>query len=535
MTQERTDQIIALGRQPISDAEPASQSVRYEPEFEQLQAQMDRLNSLTGEVVDWRKVVELGTQILREKSKDLMVASYLALGLFETEGYAGLHAALQMYRDLVKTFWEKCHPGLKPPQARASAVQYLADKVVALTELKDGRAARHPEAAEKKAVHDCAAAVIQLDEALNAAFTGQPRTPDTGPLLRALRALKEKVGPLTEPAAAAPAAGGPTVAAAAAAAAAGPSAGAGAIPESFATPEAAVQAVVRVAKYLFTQDQKDPRSYRLARAARLGAIRELPPDRKIPAPPKPRRDFFEKEATGGNWANLLLEAEGQFAVTPLWLDLQRYVALALGGLGSDYAAAADGVILEAVALHQRLPALFERTFADGSPFADGATRAWVADKAGGMGGGGGGSGGSASNGDPVGAAMAEARKLLSQARGEDAVKRLGALLESSGSRRQRFRAQLALAGLAVDLNKLALATGLLEGLERLIDAYQLEEWEPELAARATESLYECLRKARPRPTPDDQTRLNQVFARLSRLDPAAALRLDAPAAAGPGK
>jgi type VI secretion system protein VasJ len=277
-----------------------------------------------------------------------------------------------------------------------------------------------------------------------------------------------------------------------------------------------------------SQDDKDARGYRLMRAAHFGGLSAAPKDKLIPAPPAPRRQFFDNTAAGGDWKALLSEAEGQFATTPLWLDMQRYAAMALKGLGPAYAAAHDAVVLETVALQRRLPAVFDTTFKDGSSFADGATKAWLDDARGQFGGGGGG----AANGDAVAVAVGEARKLLSEAKATEAVARLSELIDASGSRRQRFRAQLALAVFCTDMKKHALAASLLGELERLIDRYNLEDWEPDLAADAVKTLYECLRKAKPKPTPDDVRRSNEVFARLCRLDPSAALKLEP---SGPGK
>ena len=166
----------------------------------------------------------------------------------------------------------------------------------------------------------------------------------------------------------------------------------------------------------------------------------------------------------------------------------------------------------------------------GTGFADGATKAWLNEVAGEFGGGGG--GGGAGGDDALGKAIDEARKLLAAAKGEDAVARLSQAMDGSGSRRQRFRAQLALAGFCADMNKLTLATSLLEGLESVIDRYQLDEWEPELAARAFGDLYSCLQKARPKPTPEDARRSAEVFSRLCRLDPARALKLETGGAKG---
>lgn len=534
MTPEQHEQIVALGRNPVSDASPVGEPVRYDEIFEQLQAQMDRIASLSGEEVNWRAVVDLSTEILKNKSKDLLVMTYLTLGLFETEGYAGLVAGFDAYRELLAKYWEGCFPKIKPPQGRYNALQYLSDKILVQVELKGGQAKRMPAANEKEAVHKCADACAALDQAVSTAFQSQPESPNMIPLTRAFKALKEKVGPLVTappPAAAAPA-GAPTDEGAAApsapAAGAAGSGGGVAIPDQFKNATQAVQAIKAIAKYFLGQDNKDPTGYRLMRTAMFGPISEPPKDKIIPGPPAQRRQFFENLASSGNWPQLLTEAEGQFATTPLWLDLQRFSALALKGLGPAYKAAHDAVVLEVVALFGRMPALFDVSFKEGAAFADGATKAWLDEAAassGGGGGGGGRAGGAA--GDPVDAAVGGAKKLLAESKPLEAIALLSAQAAASGAGRDRFRAQLALGSLCLDMNKLPLAQSILEGLESQIDQYRLEEWEPSLSARVLYDLHECLTKSKPKPTPEDLTRLAKVFSRLARLDPGAALKLEA--------
>jgi type VI secretion system protein VasJ len=325
---------------------------------------------------------------------------------------------------------------------------------------------------------------------------------------------------------------GPLVAEAPAAAVGAPAAAAAptAVPETFSSTTQAVQTIVKVAKFLLSQDNKDARGYRLIRAVHFGGLAAAPKGGIIPGPPAPRRQFFENLASSGDWPQLLTEAEGQFATTPLWLDMQRYVALAAKGQGPAFKAAHDAVALETVALRGRLPEVFDLTFKDGTPFADGATKAWLNEVSGEFGGGGGGDG--AAQGDALATAIAEARKLLAEAKKEDAVGRLSQAMESAAGRRQRFRAQLELARFCLDMNKLMLAGSLLEGLEQVIEQYRLDEWEPELAAQAYGSLFMCLRKSKPKPTPDDLKRGAEIFARLCRLDPASALKLEGGAAKG---
>ena len=114
----------------------------YDETFEALQAQMDRMGSLTGEIVEWPTVVHLATEILQNKSKDLLVLTYLTVGLFENNGYAGLAAGISGYCAFIENFWEGCFPKVKPPHGRLNAIQYLADKILPDVELKGGKAER---------------------------------------------------------------------------------------------------------------------------------------------------------------------------------------------------------------------------------------------------------------------------------------------------------------------------------------------------------------------------------------------------------
>lgn len=520
------DEIVALGRAPIAGDSPVGDPCRYEESFEALQAQLDRIGSLTGEEVEWSVVVELATELLRDKSKDLLVITYLTLGLFEHRGYAGLAAGLEAYGEFLKTFWESCYPKVKPPHGRYNAVQYLADRILPLIELKGGQCRKEPGPNDKEVIHQCATLVEQLDKTVSELFAPLGETPNLILLVRAMRALRDKVGPLGAAATPAQPAAPGAAAAEGAPAAAGPAAAA--VPETFATAAQATEAVLKVAKYLFAQDKQDARAYRLARAVHFGSLANAPKDGLLPGPPPQRRQFLEKLATDGNWAELVTQGEGQFIISPLWLDLQRYIGTALKNLGAASAAAQQAVALETAALRARLPELFELTFRDHTPFADGATKAWAAEMATEFGSGAQ-AGGGAADGDALAAAVGEARKLLSDSKPAEAVARLSQAADAAVGGRGRLRAQLALARLLMDMNRLTLATPLLERLERQGDGLELEEWEPELAGEILQSLYECLRRLKPKPTPEEIQRQLEVFGRLARVDPCAALKIDAAA------
>ncbi len=122
-----TEHLLKLGREPISDDAPCGENARYEEEYESLLAEVGKLESLHGGTVDWARVVELGSVLLESKTKDLLVAAYVAGGMWETEGPGALVAGLALCRDLTQHFWEGAFP--KRLRARRTAINWLMGRV----------------------------------------------------------------------------------------------------------------------------------------------------------------------------------------------------------------------------------------------------------------------------------------------------------------------------------------------------------------------------------------------------------------------
>lgn len=117
---------------PIDEASPAGANARYEAAFTTLEAEIDKLTSLQGGEVDWGRVEELAITILREQSKDFLVAAYLAHALQHSGGLAGLHCGLQLLDELCEHYWDLMQPPPKRLAARRSALQWLAERSGAL-------------------------------------------------------------------------------------------------------------------------------------------------------------------------------------------------------------------------------------------------------------------------------------------------------------------------------------------------------------------------------------------------------------------
>ncbi len=103
--------LLSLGKDPVSVTQPVGVDARYDPQFEEVQAEIDKLSSPSGtEPTDWDKVVRLASEILATKAKDLLVAAYLAVGLIQIRGSEGLIIALRVYADLLETYWQDLYP-----------------------------------------------------------------------------------------------------------------------------------------------------------------------------------------------------------------------------------------------------------------------------------------------------------------------------------------------------------------------------------------------------------------------------------------
>ena len=66
--------LLSLGKEPVNADQPAGSDVRYDPEFEELQAEIDKLsNPSATDGTDWNKVTKLASEILATKAKDILV------------------------------------------------------------------------------------------------------------------------------------------------------------------------------------------------------------------------------------------------------------------------------------------------------------------------------------------------------------------------------------------------------------------------------------------------------------------------------
>lgn len=423
--------LAVLGRTDIDSAMPAGADVRADARFDALHAELAKLASpgASGQV-DWRAATHLAAELLRERGKDLLVGCYLAGALLQTGGAAGLRCGLEIVGDLVERHWDAMSPPVSRMRARRGALQWLVDRVDAM---HDAGAAACGGACSAELVAQLRAAARRIDALL-------AERDDDAPTMRAVHAFAERlpvevvevvevadeadVAEATEATEAADVAetaetaetaeadahgstGGPAAEIAIAAAEqalidpagrAAPSAGTDTnanadaarqparLDEAAGRERALADALAQlhcVATAFAQADWADARGFQLRRVACWSSVCALPETdaengrTRIAAPSASIVGAAKNIDGDGEPVAAVRFAEAHAQAFPLWLDLQRIAARALARAGGDGADARREVETAVRALLARLPGLDALTFADGTPFADDATRAWL--------------------------------------------------------------------------------------------------------------------------------------------------------------
>ncbi|MDR1035093.1 MAG: type VI secretion system domain-containing protein [Deltaproteobacteria bacterium] len=128
------EELRSVATDPVPGDAPAGRDVRLEPDFAALQAEIDKLSSMTGASggVNWPLAETLAAKILRESSKDILAAVYLAIALEENAGPAGIASGAKFLADFVQAWWKDLLPPVKRMRARVNAVEWWRDRTLQL-------------------------------------------------------------------------------------------------------------------------------------------------------------------------------------------------------------------------------------------------------------------------------------------------------------------------------------------------------------------------------------------------------------------
>ncbi|MBP1713264.1 MAG: type secretion system and ImpA-related domain protein [Deltaproteobacteria bacterium] len=520
----------SLGKEPIQPDQPTGSDMRYAPEFEVLQAEIDKLSqpSASGGV-DWKRVEKLASEILAGKSKDLLAASYLSVSLVYNRQAEGLALGIQIVRDLVENFWENLYPAKTRMRGRIMAIEWWLEKLEA--SLKQAE----PISVSSDLLKSIQKYLAEIDQFLGQKIEEAPST----------RGLQEFVNTHSIQTTEQPASGQ-----AVSTSTGKPTESSPPSPPRTARPELkveeagtiaskrdaergleqALRKIQEVTGFLWQEDLSSPQAYRLARMAAWAGVDSLPPAAngrtRIPPPAAQAESVLTDLKERGEFESLLKSAEERLPEFIFWIDLNRWVAEALSHLGKRYHEAREAVCQETAFFLQRFPGLEDLLFADGTPFAATETREWLKEASwkGSLA-----PAGAALNVGPASPspdAMEEeiqkARQLLREDKILEAVEGIQQKLHSSFSQREKWLWRLVLAQLFMEMKKPRTAQPYLEQLLKDIDGYRLEEWDPSLALRGLRMVWVGL-EASTEPGPKEKAR--EVLHRIARINLAEAIRL----------
>jgi type VI secretion system protein VasJ len=527
--------------------------VRGEPTFEALETEVRKLETSGPNAVDWAAVARMGEAILRDESKDLLVATWLAQALFIKEKLPGLAVGLSIIAGLCDQHWEGMQPPVARERARVGVVEWLVGRVapaladVSLSEadwpaaiaaydalLEVDRLASEKLKKEQISIGDLMKALRPLrdtarrgfqekqdaiEKAARDAIEAAQREAENAQRAeaeaaeRAQREAEDAARRAAEPVAPAPA---PVTASVAVAASAGPAPAAVVAGDIASLVEQAPASLRAMAEHIRAANGTDARAYALAGLGAWYATQAQGPEQwaaAVQALPADRKSEAVRLAGTGQMAEAVSALENLLADAPFWLDGHRALATALSTGGASAAAMAVGG--RAGFLAAQIPTEVWKDPARALMFASGDTLAWLRATF------------QLGAGEIDAIALDQARLIMGQTNWRVAVTSLARVAEQAATPRDRLRVQLAQAEFCIEVNAIGPALGVLNHVDAAITGHKLESYEPSLCVKGAELRYRALTHYdAPNHIAEDLRRqlIAETQLRLTRLDLHAAVR-----------
>jgi type VI secretion system protein VasJ len=553
--------LFSIGASPVSEEQPCGINIRYESVFDQLEAELDKQESLNAETVDWNVVAQLSSQIIKSSSKDLLVGSYLCYALMVRDGYHGLSVGLNILIDMSNLHWDGLFPPAKRMRARQTAFTWLAEKAGALA------STTAPGSQESEAVVEAANMLKQLDGVLVEKMgdqapmlselsrplknyrqsaeaelaNSQPVAPAAQP--SAVSAAPEQqvqapIAPVVEPQAAAPEpAPAKPVPAVTKPATKSKASNASTLDAGPLESEADSKKILRqlqatardIASFWIAQKLADERPYRIARVAAFMGLEKAPPDdngvTQVDPPAPERLKFFEVQAGKGDLVTLIPGLERTLARAPFWFDGQFLVVKSLRSLGAEYEAAAQTVTRELRNFISRFPEVVDFSFSDETPFANDQTRMWLDAEVLGSSSGAGSDSSDTATSELWSTTLAEAKQMAASGDSNKALDLMSSGMSKASQLREQVYWRCAIAELMLQTGKADTAAFVLEQASQQAKAMQISQWEPQLLAKIYYLLFQSYQKQQ-KTNKEDKTleeKAGLAYEQLCWFDPITAL------------
>ncbi len=505
-----------LGKTPISESAPCGNDVRYEDVFETLQAEIDKLASPTERnSFSWEEVNKLSSEILREHSKDILVASYLCVSLLYLKGGEGLDLATAIYDDLIATFWEPLFPPKKRMRGRLGAIEWWLEKSETALE-NDVK----PDLSD-----DTFQSIMERLERIDAFFVDQELDLSLISLISKVKNLEPvaESKPVTE----APKTGNSDPVHQETAAASLTDMEITNADEALKILAPYFQKIRQASKVVREDKSHNPQSYRWLRFALWEPVKSVPVSTgektKLPPPAQQMLAHIETLRNEEDWEGLLLASESALnnPKNIFLLDLNRFTAEALSALGRKHSKAHDTICHETHLFVSRLSGVEDLTFSDGTPFASDETKTWLGSL-------GTGSGETDSAGSALPQTEAETtiNDFLTTQR--QTIKETGNLkkpvsqielkIRHAASGKEALLLRIGLVQILVSEKKEKLAMHHLETIREEIRTHRLDQWEPGIAIRGLKSVYTIYKKQTGKKYQEKADEVFNMIAGISTVD-----------------
>ena len=509
-------EIDAVGSEPIAGDNPAGSDVRGSAEFEALQAEIDRPNDTANPgQIDWSNVIKLGTGITATQGKDLLVGSYLAVGLIHQHQVPGFALGLKVLRDMIVTHWDGLFPPARRMRGRRNALQYWLDQCDELIR------ALSPPPLEPALVEAMLQHVDDIDAVLREKDDEPPGVFRLSGLIKGFPLIVEEA---QAPEPSESSADTRDSGAATGLAQPGPPRS---LDEAIEVAGTGLSTLRMAGDFLLEADLTHPLPYRISRWSAWSMVSDLPyadgGTTMLQPPHYTAVDAAAAMAAAGEHEAMVRFVEAQLPENALWLDLNRMQAQALEAMGEAYVAAASAVRMETTLLVVRLPGIEQLRFSDGMTFASAETLEWLAASA--TGGGGGASAGQrAGPSKAIQEAISAAAGLVAEGNLPGAMAVLQRGINQAPLARDRFHARVSLCSHLIEQQAVPNPWPYVRGLLDDIDRHRLDEWDPALAISGLRLVYSAL-AASGDAAAAGPLNADDILQRIARIDCAQALEV----------
>ncbi|RQT81082.1 type VI secretion system protein TssA [Burkholderia cepacia] len=445
---------------PIDPRQPAGVFDEEDDAYQGIDHEMLKLGSLQEATIDWPYVDEAAQHYLCSQCKHLRIAGHLLTARARTRSWRGWAEATGVLAGMVERYWETSYP--KP-----GATGYLAKRRLVgqlLERLSDSLAALENTGYGEEFYKAGQAALDSLQRSAESAQLDVPTLSRIEGLLRqkaeALRAPELADAKLDTPVRG------------------------DVLSDAFFTPALPTpgneregrKSLLAAAEIINQQDPYDPTGYLLRRFALWAHLTNAPSARKhhqtelMAVPADVAEGYAEALIANAVDPALLQRVERSVTTSPYWLR-GSYLAAGIARR-LEMPLVAEAIRQATERFVTRLPALGKLEFADGRPFVDGETQAWISGAQA--------SGATSAAGHDYAAVRDELHSLLEAQGVESVLRRLETIQQEATDLRHRCHVMAIAAELLQPHGLTWLADGLFVRAYQSMQNASAPEWEPNL-------------------------------------------------------